>query len=62
MIAAENVRAAYKYVGKATFCFGYAKAKLLNNKAVGIKCKVLDYSGRRIVNMNEWEAKEKKKY
>ena len=53
-IADPSFRASYKYANEARFCLGVAKVKLLNGKEEGRRCRVFEYTGKRIVSINEW--------
>ena len=57
LIVDEDFRAAYNYAGEAHFCFGCAKVHHLYSTLVGLKCKVFDYSGKRIASINEQNLK-----
>ena len=56
-IASPTFRASYKYANEARFCLGVAKVRLLDGSEEGRRCRVFDYTGKRIVSITEWDKK-----
>ena len=51
----KQSRPSYKYPEQARFCFGVAKVKLLDGSIIGRRCRLFDYTGKKMVSISDYE-------
>ena len=56
-LAPENRKTTFKYPEQARFCLGVCKVKLLNGSFEGRKCRVFDYTCKKIISIQDYEMK-----
>ena len=57
-LAPNNMKATFKYPEQTRFCLGVCKVKLENGSFEGRKCRVFDFTCKKIISIEDYEKKK----